>query len=582
MHLTELDRSVKRRASVEGEVRVSIWDIRGLETNFELFRKERFPNLSPSDAFERFVVRQELKDADLSDDEIELGIVDGPDDGGVDGIYFFVNRILIQDETDLPDSAIEAALYVFQAKLETGFTETVVQKMESFARDLLDHNRAVDTLTHLNVDVRDSIGRFRENYERILASPHTITMWFVYATKSDQGANHKVINRVNSLESYVRDQLSDAKVNFEFWGCQRLLAEARRAPKATETIEISKYFTTDDGSVVCLARLGSLAAFLRNEDGTLRRSMLEPNVRDYQGKTNAVNVGIRETLTSGGPNEFWWLNNRITILATKCSVAGNRCVVERPEVVNGLQTSYEVFQFFKDHPGADERSVLIRVIVPPDEQTRSKIIKATNFQTPVSEISLHATDAIHFDIEEKFRLYQLFYERRKGEYRELRKPVHQIISIQTLARAVIAIVLGQPNDARGSPMRILKNEESYKQVFSEQYNRDLYVVCILIQRQIDDFITSNARVYPDTKTDIKYYLSLCVACELTRSAAPDVKSLCALLPTVVKPIDKSLMNGALQRVMNIYERLGANDKVAKGPEMRAELLTALKKRRFPT
>src|SRR5262249_41239080 len=162
---------------------------------------------------------------------IESGIVGGPDDGGVDGMFFFVNRVLVQDETDLPDSALEAGLVIFQAKLETGFAETTVQKMESFARDLLDHNRPVDTLTHLNVDVRDAIGRFRENYERILASQHTMTMTFVYATKSDQDPNLKVLNRVGSLDSYVRDQLSDAKVIFEFWNCQRLLAAARKSPK---------------------------------------------------------------------------------------------------------------------------------------------------------------------------------------------------------------------------------------------------------------------------------------------------------------------------------------------------------------
>lgn len=138
-------------------------------------------------------------------------------------------------------------------------------------------------------------------------------------------------------------------------------------------------------------------------------------------------------------SEFWWLNNGVTILAGKCYVAGSKLVVERPEVVNGLQTSHEIFQFFKDQPEkVDGRNVLIRVIVPPDEQTRTKIIRATNSQTPISEVSLHATDPIHFDIEEKLKLYQLFYERRKGEYRELRKPVDQIVSIQTLARAVMA------------------------------------------------------------------------------------------------------------------------------------------------
>ena len=50
---------------------MSQWDIKGLETNFEGFRKDRYPSLSVADAFERFAIRQVLKDADLSDDEIE-------------------------------------------------------------------------------------------------------------------------------------------------------------------------------------------------------------------------------------------------------------------------------------------------------------------------------------------------------------------------------------------------------------------------------------------------------------------------------------------------------------------------------
>src|SRR4051794_15106661 len=105
---------------------MSQWDIKGLETNFEGFRKDRYPARPVSEAFERFTVRQILKDADLSDDEIESGIFAGGDDGGVDGMYFFVNRILIQDETDLPEEALSAELVIIQAKFEAGFSETAV------------------------------------------------------------------------------------------------------------------------------------------------------------------------------------------------------------------------------------------------------------------------------------------------------------------------------------------------------------------------------------------------------------------------------------------------------------------------
>src|SRR5260370_38448741 len=103
---------------------MSQWDIKGLETNFEGFRKDRYPSLPVSEAFERFAIRQVLKDADLSDDEIESGIFAGQDDGGVDSLYFFVNRRLVSDGTFLPDEALSAELLIFQSEFEPGFGET--------------------------------------------------------------------------------------------------------------------------------------------------------------------------------------------------------------------------------------------------------------------------------------------------------------------------------------------------------------------------------------------------------------------------------------------------------------------------
>jgi hypothetical protein len=556
---------------------MSEWDIKGLETNFEGFKRDRFPALSNSEAFERFCIRQILKDADLSAEEIESGILGGGDDGGVDAMYFFVNRALIQDQSDVPDDALTAELVIIQAKYENGFSEVAVTKLEAFTRDLLDHSRSVDGMIHLNVDARDAIRRFRDNYTAILASQHSMIVRFAYASKSDQDPNPKVIKRQESLKQYIKQQLSDAAFEFEFWACQRLLAAARRAPRVTETVEISKQFTAEDGSAVCLVKLGSLAALLRDEHGDIRRSMLEPNVRDYQGTKNVVNRGIRQSLAEPRSSEFWWLNNGVTILATKCSVVGNKLVIDRPEVVNGLQTSYEIFQYFKGQPDkADQRNVLVRVIVPPDEQIRSKIIRATNSQTPINEVSLHATDPIHFDIEEKLRLYQLFYERRKGEYRELKKPADQIISIQTLARAVMAILLQQPNNAYATPSRVLKAKESYEQIFNETHNRDMFVVCISIQRHIDKYLVGRGDL-KDVRSIIRYYVSMATTCLLLNKADPPTdKQLAKLLPGIISPMDETMLARCSDLVLDVYKVLGGNETVAKGPEMRTTILQRLK------
>jgi hypothetical protein len=91
-------------------------DVKALETNFQKWRQERAPEKKECDAFEIYTIEQVIKDADLSDDEIKSGLMGGEDDGGVDGMYLFINRTLILDETPLPDSAIIVELIIIQSK----------------------------------------------------------------------------------------------------------------------------------------------------------------------------------------------------------------------------------------------------------------------------------------------------------------------------------------------------------------------------------------------------------------------------------------------------------------------------------
>jgi hypothetical protein len=99
-------------------------DKRALQALFQNWKKERAPNVVDAEAFERFTVEQILKDADLSDEDIDSGHFGGEDDGGVDSMYFFINRVLIEDDTDVPDPALTAELVVIQAKHDKSFLRT--------------------------------------------------------------------------------------------------------------------------------------------------------------------------------------------------------------------------------------------------------------------------------------------------------------------------------------------------------------------------------------------------------------------------------------------------------------------------
>lgn len=51
--------------------------------------------LDTGERFEFFAFQQILKSFDLTREELDVGWVDGKDDGGIDGFYTFVNGLLV-------------------------------------------------------------------------------------------------------------------------------------------------------------------------------------------------------------------------------------------------------------------------------------------------------------------------------------------------------------------------------------------------------------------------------------------------------------------------------------------------------
>ena len=105
---------------------------------------------------------------------------------------------------------------------------------------------------------------------------------------------------------------------------------------------------------VLLTRLEDYANFVRDEDGELRRYLLDSNVRDFAG-LNRVNEDIAESLDSHDGPDFWWLNNGITILVTKVIIAGKAIMMDDVQIVNGLQTTESIARHFVAGRGNPQR-----------------------------------------------------------------------------------------------------------------------------------------------------------------------------------------------------------------------------------
>src|SRR5690606_27670120 len=96
-------------------------------------------SLSDGDAFEYFCAETVLKPFALTFDEIDKGIVDGQNDGGIDSVYFFVNRSIVAIDTDMDmfKSPVTVDLYIIQSKIDGGFAESVMAKLQTAVPQLI-------------------------------------------------------------------------------------------------------------------------------------------------------------------------------------------------------------------------------------------------------------------------------------------------------------------------------------------------------------------------------------------------------------------------------------------------------------
>lgn len=532
------------------------------------------PAGAPSEFFELFTAEQVLKDHDLSYDEIDSGLVGAGGDGGVDAIYVLVNGELVQEEPDYSHlrKNITLDLIIVQAKTTAGFQETPVERFLTVSEDILDLSKATSSFgTAYNESLLEAISRFRTVHNQLAAKFPALRISYFYSSKGDQ-PDINVQRKVEKLKAAVHRHFPSADFVFTFLGASELLALARRAPQTTYSLPLAENPISSAGQVgfVCLVRLRDFFAFISDSSGLLRRAIFEANVRDYQGRTE-VNDDIQLSLQDPHQEDFWWLNNGITVLATKASQSGKTLTIEDPQIVNGLQTSTEIFNYCKKfNTEQDDRKILVRVIVPSEAESRDRIIKATNSQTAIQQASLRATDKVHRDIEEYLRPRGLFYDRRKNYYKNEGKPRDNIVGIPHLAQAVMSTLLQRPDTARARPSSLLKKDDDYGKVYSDAHPIEMYYTCAETMRRIEEYLKlPTTGLTPKDRNNLRFYIAMYALSKLTGSKAPTSGD---LAKADLSKLDAALLKQSVDTVRAEYVALGGTDQVAKG----AQLIGAVK------
>jgi hypothetical protein len=168
-----------------------------------------------------------------------------------------------------------------------------------------------------------------------------------------------------------------------------------------------------------------------------------------------------------------------------------------------------------------------------------------------------------------FKSRDLYYDRRKNHYKNSGAKPAQIISVSFLSQCLIAVLLQSPNDSRARPSTLLTDDERYKKLYhSTKQNLDVFYNTAKAGRNIELIIKNRCALEITTISDIKFYVLFAVFAKLIKNVDIHPQDIVSMQ---TEDITEDLIVQTTNEVLEIYNRLGGDDKVAKGSELIKEL-----------
>ena len=440
--------------------------------------------------FEYFAIKEILKNFDLSDEELIDGIIDSGDDGGIDGIYCFVNDKHITNFNNIDaKSVLKLDLYILTCKHGEKYEMRLVNDVASTLIELLDYSKDdSDIKSEYNRELLSKMKFIKSIYYRVAPFIREFDIHVIYASRgSENQISENIKKKADFLENNVAKLFSGCNVKVSFVGAKELIAMYRKQNEMLSQIKLTEVLTSNE-AYIGLCSLKEYFDFITDENKELKRYYLDSNVRSYMG-LNKVNSSIYDTLNDINSPEFWFMNNGITILSDKVTLTGKTANILNAQKVNGLQTTETIFNYYKSKEEfEDDRNIMLKIIASSNNEIRDKIISSTNNQTSVEHYSLKATDKIQRDIEEYLLKFDIYYERRTNHYRNQGISSTQIISPLMLAYGYVTTIMKLPYKAVKLKSKFMLEKSQYDLVFSEHIPLDFWKNIALLIFKIDSVI----------------------------------------------------------------------------------------------
>ncbi|MGP5724102.1 AIPR family protein [Corynebacterium casei] len=434
---------------------------------------------------------------------IENCVLGGGNDEGIDIAAVTVNGQLVFEPADVDEliekrSSNTAKLILIQAKTSGSFESAPMAKflhgVELTTKKMV-ADEDVKLPRHL-VDIAALIDRIAENLAYLSSSRIPCELYYVTTSSNDGSPARNELQVTEAMSRIVNLEVFEDEIRLQTHGHEQIAAkEKERHGPQNVRFDFEKRQTIPPVEGVEEAYIGLLPVVevlkILTDGDDVRPGIFDDNVRLDLGANNPVNSRIYDTLDSSQRTQFPFLNNGLTVIASKLQGAGDKFLISGYQIVNGGQTSHQLLRWSKSEQVQANPSLLNEVFVPikivssEDKDVRSRVAVATNLQTAIGNEEIQSSFQIAKDVEEFFSESGhdgLRYERQnRGEPLDFVRT--RVVNTSDLNRAVVSVVFGQSSKAISSP-KFLATEDS--EVWGD-YPVEMYFYAAWIVYRIDRY-----------------------------------------------------------------------------------------------
>lgn len=494
---------------------------------------------------------------------------------GIDGGAILINGNLLNNPSDIElyskSRKLEVTIIFNQSKTSASFESGDISKFGSAVQNFFEETPSI-TLSQELIDLKALYNKVLQptNIKFIDRKKYPKLELNFITTSSHQP--DEITNTVaKQIERNLKSSIADiAEVKCNLLGSDYINdTYDDLANRYTVKIKFDRKLELDtikdiSGSYIGYLDFTNFLELITDQNQQIRNNIFYENVRDFQGIDNKVNTEINETLSSEElRDKFILLNNGITVVTKQLlPLQNNEYELGEFQIVNGCQTSNMLY-LNKDNPKAySDLFIPIKLIHTQNNDVISRIVKATNRQTPVPDEAFVALDKYHqnlqkfYEIASKELSEKIYYERRSREFQNSDTNIqkYKIVNVHKQIRAFTAVYLNEPHTvATNHPYNILRSKSDL--LFDNSHHYESYFIASYILYFINSDIAK--QVIIGNPITLTYYIAMMMRILITGNININhfngkeiQKEYSLLLSTITKIEERKKIYSQLFKILN--------------------------------